>query len=363
MTNVTFSSILVENKKNNNAEGRRIIQTQSGIDFKNDTVIVNAQNDVDYAKGIENSRNNDAVTTKMSLAHIDKEFSTDLAKYTNTLSLQEVAKATSEQLATTQKNTVEQLAQSNAKVANLTAQQANQALAISNLKTEQNTLSQQKAYAVDAANAKIDSTKSAISSLSANRNNLSGNLSNLNNQLSAIQDTDPEAETKRAQLRASINSCKSQIADLEAQIAAKRNELNQAEAAKAETTARYDALLSAKASQIAKAENEHKTTTNNLAQEVYTQTGLNLKAALEASKVVEAQLFETSVANLLKSLTAKLTKTEANKTKTTEKLDEQETIHEEASNTTKTKETILEEKSAQTKSAYDKKEKETNFLA
>ena len=121
-TTVNLSnSILVDNKKRQYAEGANATGRNQayGVDFKNDTLLVNAKNDVTTAQTIEYLATQDATATRMDSAHAAFDYTTALGTYQRLLVEEQNAKAASESLEVAKTNILTQLTQTNQQVASL----------------------------------------------------------------------------------------------------------------------------------------------------------------------------------------------------------------------------------------------------
>ena len=413
MSDITFSSILIENRKAVRSDNTSVVendtkaQSKNGIDFKNDTILVSAKNEVDYAKGIENSKDLNKSFAKMETEHLNRDYQTTLNQYQNAISLDRIARSATESLATSQSSVLQQLTKSNEEIATLEIQEAEAQKNVNQFNTQISALNVQKSNLVSAHNLKISSLNEQISAkrlnlfnfsskktavstkLSTSRSSLStanSNITSLKNSLGNIPSEAEGAAEQRAiilnaisEQESSINSINLTINRYEQEIASLNNQITstnstianleaqraQEEAAKAATVAKYNELIGTSEAELALAKAQLETLTQSLANAVYIQTGLTLQAASISKMIKEAQTFEKSTTTMVANADTKMEKLDEKRTTANEKLEEKDQEYQIAQLTTKDKEneykkTEENEKAKQTK----KEEKEQNiFLA
>ena len=412
MSDLTFSSILIENRKivkNNDSNiANEKSKTESGIDFKNDTVLVSAKNEVDYAKGVENTKELNKSFAQMEVDHLDRNYANILNQYQNAITLNTMARAATESLATNQKSILEQLTQSNTDVANAEAAKNDAQANLNQANEKVSYLLSTKNKLVNTHDSKIASLGHAISSIQSNISNKSAQKTSANSaldsakskkssaqstilslkeQLSSLKGDDAEVVAQRAELEqkiaaqeniiaqqdATITYQENLIASLEQDIAGlnrnlseKEAALSQEQASKAATINEYNASISSAEIDAAQAKANLEARSQELADAVYTQTGLTLQAASISKMIKEAQAYEISTRIMLESIQKEMAALEAKRTEAKEKLDKEDKELQTAKETTQTKEDLYKQTEITTKAKYTKKdeEKEQNvFLA
>lgn len=353
-------SILVEAQKKQVAK-KSGEKKASGIDFKNDTMLVTARAKLASTQKVENNRLLSYTTASLEQSHTDSEVSTILSTYQNLLNEQRQAQAQSASLSTRNQSALEKLAKQNEVVAGLEEERATSQGVISQLSSQISTLNTQKTNTRNAYDSRISSTRtskqSAIASISSSYD------SQIASKESSI--TDDMTEEEKSAIQSEISSLRSQKASA---IAAKEKEYDDQiaalETAKADALRPIENSLNEKSSALATERANLNAIEARLGQEIFVQIGFSLEQASIASLLKEAQTYENSVNAMLKTTSEELAAKEITQEEATKKTEEAKAEYEKAKNETATEETAYNALEAEIKAQYEKEENDKNiFLA
>jgi len=388
MSDVNLSSILVDNKKKNQLTGATISEknTEQGIDFKNDTVVVSAQNELFCAEDLEKSETAKADSSRMELAHVDEDYNTLMTDYQRVLMQEQLARSATESLTVTQASVFEQLSFVNQEVASLENKKANSEKAVAQSHNLITSLTKEKSEKLAAHDAKISGLNSQISANNRSIQNLNKNKSsasktisdarstksNLEAQLASAQTDADKAAIREAIARQDaiiakaeqdISNTDAKIAELQAQISNFETQISNERKLKQETREFYSPKIEQATAQLAENENNVNIFTEQLANAVYKQTGLTMQEANISQMIKEAQIYEQSVNAMLKSLEQQIETTEEKQENVTKHKDVAEKKEKDAMNATEMKREKLTEAEIQTKTHAKQKQKNNSFLA
>lgn len=334
MSNVNVSSILIESRKRlQSAGGAEVTQSTSGIDFANDTVLVSAANELMSAQEFEYSMNAIANDDRLNVEHLNDDFLKTLSQYQAVLNMEQLARNSAEELSIVHSSVLQQLVAANQNVATLEAQRNNAANEVTMASEQLSLLRQEKTQKILMHNDKIDGynseilgAKQNISDCERSINKSNSNIANAKTQINSLTSALSLAlmPEEKAAIQQQIDNLKAQIRQEEANIELKRQQISSQndkiahleqmiadeENAKSVTIASLDEKISIAEADLEKKENSYNAINEQLANAVYTQTGLTLQEAESAFKVQEAQIYLQSVSDLLKILSFEMSKIE-----------------------------------------------------
>jgi len=374
-TSFSSTSLIWQNKFSNKTSENSETKKETFNSVKND----NIKNEFVEALREEMSKSNVTDTKEMDLQHITNEFknwfSKDQAQSNQYQLLCNVADA----LTVSLNSVFQQLATSNAQVADLDSQKTNaeaqisaKAKEISTLKAEKDgqllTISTNKRNAMNAHDNRIGELESAQSSLANSISTSKATLSDKKAQLQAAKNSGSNNEEANAtDNSATIASLEAEIASLEAKIKqdeAEKEKINNSiaseKSARTATETKYNEAyqntLDSSNKKIAQASNEqtqleekHSIINADLAQAVLVQTGLTMEQAnLEC--IQKENLAAKNYAEVnLQNIRANEEMVEAKQAKQEEELKVAKKEAEEAKATTNEKQTLYEQQETEKK--------------
>lgn len=371
MTNLTFNSILWDNKRFQ-ATGSSATANQTkanGIDFKNDTILVSAKKDFTEAQETEFNKTSKETSIKMDSTRLELEHQNLLNSYTNHLQLRDTARNLANQLTSQLTTTSEALEQNTLKIKTIETNKAN--LESNIVKTEGNISSLKldkagqlsqitagKEAAINNHDNKISSLSNQKSSLKSSNSNLSSRISSLEAVLSnATEEEKANINSQIASLRSQISANKEKISKIEKQIEAEKT-------AKANTIAQYDNQYATTEAnfnnQIQNAENELATlnknlnqTNSELAEANFVQAGLLVQENTLKTEIKENNAFLRNEMSIIAKLQEKMDANKAEKENNDKKLEKASKETTTAKETTTQKQNIFEKTEKETKAKYE----------
>ncbi len=367
MSEVRFQaeSALIEQQKKKQTDNTQVGNNKpSGIDFKNDTVLVAAKASFMDAQAVENSRLLDQTTAAIDLAHTESDISVILGEFQNIVNQLSQAQAQSASLSSHSQSVMEQIASQNETISNLEASIAESSDNISLYASQIVTAEANRNFALN----DLNQHKTAKANAEARKDALPDEISSLDTDIKNLEAsiTSDMTEDDKKEIEAQINSLKAKKAAKEAELKDLPTIISNEEKAITDAEANLTACERECTNAYARREKEEENfqkLNEQYAEAVLTLTGLTLQQASLAVLLKESQTYETNLNIQLKQVEEKIAAKEAEKEEKQKTVDKATEKADKATENAKEKEAAYNQEETAAKGRAEKEEQKNIFMA